>query len=117
MIGRRAPIRRSPIKKREPKRSAKRLPPVEYAALRAAVLARDHWACQAPITNLYQMPGPIDPHHIIFRSQGGEDTMENLITLCRYHHDEIHARRLWIIGDATNAKFTTLNPKHKGATQ
>ena len=29
----------------------------------------------------------LDPHHIIKRSQGGHDTKENVITLCRKHHD------------------------------
>lgn len=27
-----------------------------------------------------------DHHHIIFRSAGGEDRIENLIALCREHH-------------------------------
>jgi 5-methylcytosine-specific restriction endonuclease McrA len=30
--------------------------------------------------------GPLDPHHIVFKSAGGEDEKENLITLCRKHH-------------------------------
>ena len=29
----------------------------------------------------------LDPHHIIKRSQGGTDIKENIITLCRKHHD------------------------------
>jgi len=29
----------------------------------------------------------LDPHHITKRSQGGNDTKENIITLCRKHHD------------------------------
>jgi hypothetical protein len=29
-------------------------------------------------------------HHIVFRSQGGLDTEENLITLCGAHHDNAH---------------------------
>jgi 5-methylcytosine-specific restriction endonuclease McrA len=32
--------------------------------------------------------GPLDPHHIVFRSAGGKDAKENLITLCRKHHDQ-----------------------------
>lgn len=34
--------------------------------------------------------GPIDPHHVLRRSQGGPDTVENLIAVCRSHHDWIH---------------------------
>lgn len=29
----------------------------------------------------------LDPHHLIPRSQGGDDVPENIITLCRHHHD------------------------------
>ncbi len=29
-------------------------------------------------------------HHIIPRSMGGEDNEENLVTLCQFHHREIH---------------------------
>jgi hypothetical protein len=32
--------------------------------------------------------GGLDPHHIIPRSQGGNDVKENIITLCRGHHDQ-----------------------------
>lgn len=53
-----------------------------------AVLERDEYTCQDP-----DCPGgfPLDPpHHIIFKSQGGEDTMENLITYCRHCHGKRH---------------------------
>lgn len=32
-------------------------------------------------------------HHIVFRSQGGDDVDPNLCGLCRFHHDEIHANK------------------------
>ncbi len=32
----------------------------------------------------------IDPHHIVFRSQGGEDTLENGVALCAVCHDRVH---------------------------
>jgi len=35
--------------------------------------------------------GPSDPHHIISRGAGGDDTRDNLISLCRSHHTQIHA--------------------------
>lgn len=35
-------------------------------------------------------------HHIIYRSQGGKDTMHNLILLCDEHHRMAHSnKRLW----------------------
>jgi hypothetical protein len=33
---------------------------------------------------------PSDPHHITTRGAGGGDTKENLVALCREHHNEIH---------------------------
>ena len=35
----------------------------------------------------------IDPHHIIYRSQGGSNEEENLIALCRKCHDDIKIRQ------------------------
>ena len=32
-----------------------------------------------------------DIHHIDYRSLGGSDDVENLMALCRYHHDMAHA--------------------------
>lgn len=38
--------------------------------------------------------GPLDPHHIINVGAGGNDVEENLITLCRKHHDMAQAKRI-----------------------
>lgn len=32
---------------------------------------------------------PLETHHIIPRSQGGDDELDNLISLCFYHHQMI----------------------------
>lgn len=34
---------------------------------------------------------PVDPHHIKTKGAGGKDTLENLLSLCRMHHRQIHA--------------------------
>jgi 5-methylcytosine-specific restriction endonuclease McrA len=46
--------------------------------------AIDHEYCE-----ICGAPGA-DVHHIIFRSQQGTDEPENLITLCRPHHEMAH---------------------------
>jgi 5-methylcytosine-specific restriction endonuclease McrA len=38
--------------------------------------------------------GPLDGHHIKFRGAGGADAPENVISLCRRHHDLAQARRI-----------------------
>jgi 5-methylcytosine-specific restriction endonuclease McrA len=62
-----------------------RLDPMLYETLRQQVLRRDGWRCQScgTMSNL-------EIHHEIFRSQSGQDSEENLITLCAQCHAEIH---------------------------
>ena len=65
-----------------------RLSKHKYKLLMEEVLLRDRYTCQGK-----DCPGGwfLDPpHHIIFRSQGGSDVEENLITLCRYCHGAKH---------------------------
>jgi hypothetical protein len=38
--------------------------------------------------------GGLDPHHIVHKGAGGEDTKPNLITLCRRHHNLAHANKI-----------------------
>ena len=35
-------------------------------------------------------PGPNDVHHIKSKGAGGDDTEQNLVTLCHKHHQELH---------------------------
>ena len=35
----------------------------------------------------------VDIHHVIYKSQGGKDVPDNLIALCKYHHDKEHGLR------------------------
>ena len=34
----------------------------------------------------------VDVHHILFKSQGGDNEIENLIALCRHCHDVSHGK-------------------------
>lgn len=33
---------------------------------------------------------PSDPHHVTSKGAGGHDTGDNVVNLCRAHHNEIH---------------------------
>ena len=68
-----------------PKRTPGRLDAESYAHLRDKVLRRDAWKCQVcgAMSNL-------EVHHQQFRSHAGEDSKENLITLCTECHAEAH---------------------------
>jgi 5-methylcytosine-specific restriction endonuclease McrA len=46
----------------------------------------------------------IDIHHLKFRSQGGQDVIENLMALCRECHFEVH--------NGTRIKTEDLVAKH-----
>ena len=54
-----------------------RLDQAEYDKLRQEILRRDGWRCQScgGMSNL-------EVHHKQFRSHSGDDSEENLITLC-----------------------------------
>lgn len=56
-----------------------------------AVFNRDGWHCRH-----CNRGDTLDPHHVIYRSAGGEDVLTNLLTLCRKCHDDEHAGRLVI---------------------
>jgi 5-methylcytosine-specific restriction endonuclease McrA len=62
-----------------------RLSPGLYEDVRHQVLRRDGWRCQScgTMSNL-------EVHHKDFRSQAGDDSEENLITLCAECHAAIH---------------------------
>lgn len=54
--------------------------------LRFSVLTRDQWRCRwCGATSR-----GLDIHHIRYRRSDRDDVSENLICLCRAHHDHVH---------------------------
>lgn len=85
-----------------------RLSPEEYKALITAVFERDLWRCRnCGFRRLHA-------HHIVFRSEGGEDIRSNLVSLCPCCHDAVHSGRLSIwsedqaLGADGELQFTAL---------
>lgn len=58
--------------------------------LRLAVLKRDDFQCQC-CGNTRNL----ELHHIVFRSQGGKDQLDNLVTLCNRCHARAHREKEW----------------------
>lgn len=54
-------------------------------------LIRDEWKCR-----FCHDTHALHAHHITFRSQGGEDKLNNLITLCYQCHRAVHNKNLSI---------------------
>jgi hypothetical protein len=68
-----------------PKQPQVRLAPELYELLREQVLRRDGWRCQCCGTR-----SNLEVHHKEFRSRGGDDSEQNLITLCVTCHSLLH---------------------------
>lgn len=77
-----APLKRSPIRKKQPKSFP--------ADVLAEIMQRDRGCVAQPAWREVQCAGRLDPHHALMRSQGGKDRPEDVIMLCRAHHDAVH---------------------------
>jgi 5-methylcytosine-specific restriction endonuclease McrA len=75
-----------------PKRVHIRLDSGRYDTLRNQVLRRDGWKCQS-----CGMMSNLEVHHREFRSQAGDDSEENLITLCNVCHASLHDGRSFCV--------------------
>ena len=71
------------------KQAPLRLEEESYRELCKQILRRDGWRCQfcGRMLNL-------EVHHKAFRSLSGEDTEQNLITLCKACHSCVHESRI-----------------------
>lgn len=77
-----------------------RLSAEEYAALRKQILDRDGWKCRS-----CRSRNALHVHHVVFRSQQGDDAEENLVTLCNQCHDAVHRSDLRIEAEYFGFKF------------
>lgn len=68
----------------------------EERLCRKVVKARDKGRCVVP--NCKQ--ASVHLHHIVYRSKGGRFDSQNIVSLCAFHHQFVHAGLLTIEGDA-----------------
>jgi hypothetical protein len=78
-----------------------------------AVFERDGWRCTVPGCAARRN---LQSHHVIFRSAGGPDTLENQTTLCAFHHLRgVHADVVRISGRAPDELWYELGARPDGA--
>ncbi len=75
------------------------------SALRRAARDRDHGRCRFPGCESRR----IDLHHIQYWSNGGHTKLDNLISLCRHHHQVVHDRG-YLIALTGHGTFTFYRP-------
>jgi hypothetical protein len=64
----------------------------------SGIYARDGWRCRAPGCTSHSN---LEDHHVTYRSRHGDDSPENRVTLCRYHHQRgEHGGRMRVVGRA-----------------
>jgi len=68
-----------------PKATTVRLDPLSYERLHRQILRRDGWRCQSCGTMT-----TLEVHHREFRSHSGDDSEDNLITMCTACHARVH---------------------------
>jgi len=71
--------------------------------VKAFILSRDNYTCQKCKTK----KGKLNVHHIVFQSNNGTDSPENLITLCKDCHDKLHDGEFNIKGSQSKTKHAT----------
>ena len=75
------------------------------AALRRAARDRDRCRCRFPGCESRR----VDLHHIRYWSNGGRTSLDNLVSLCKYHHLLVHDRG-YLIAAARDGTFTFCRP-------
>ena len=96
------------IAKPEPRAKTKarirRLAHKHRSTVMQAVDLRDEGQCRICQcqTLAFHLPRQPHHHHIIYRSQGGLDTPENIILVCALCHDKVHrSGKLRVSGEAS----------------
>jgi hypothetical protein len=75
----------------------------------AHIYQRDHYRCQSPCCGRRD----VTPHHLRFRSHGGDDSDENVTSLCTWCHLEgIHGGHISATPPASNIRWTFGRSRH-----
>lgn len=80
----------------------KRKADAEYAKNRIRAIQRDNGTCRHcwDTLKVFIWREPCECHHIHPRSLGVDHSIGNLVLLCKSCHDLVHAKRIFISGNA-----------------
>jgi hypothetical protein len=81
------------------------LPPKEYQELLQRVRIRDKYKCRC-----CKLRRELHGHHVVYRSQGGDDIESNLLSLCDPCHEAVHQRFLTILPREDDAPLDANGP-------
>jgi hypothetical protein len=69
----------------------------------AHIYARDRYRCRCPVCSRRD----VTPHHVQYRSRGGDDSAENMAAICTSCHLElIHGGAIQVQGPASRLSWT-----------
>lgn len=103
------------------KRKAKRLYDEAWAKVSAQVSVRDKGLCRVCTCQTVRF-GKGDPrlwgmaHHVVYRSAGGADTLQNCIWVCQSCHDKEHRHVIRISGTAEALEIAHENQSARSAS-
>ena len=76
------------------------------SALRRAVQSRDRNQCQFPGCESRRC----DAHHVEHWADGGATRLQNLLSLCRFHHRAVHEQGFRVVAGDADGQFRFLRP-------
>lgn len=75
---------------------------------------RDHGVCQYCHRPKSEYGDAIQPHHRIFKSQGGNDKLDNLATICIFcHRNHGRLKNIKLIKEADTTKINELIRRYR----
>jgi hypothetical protein len=89
------PLKRTPLKARSSLPQSPRTPTKKKRSgfslqVREQALSRDKGCVARGVWPTVRCFGRLHVHHVILRSQGGPDTLDNALVLCSAHHTHAH---------------------------
>lgn len=60
-----------------------------WASIRSDVFERADYRCEVALDGVRCRRRAVDGHHVLARSQGGQDVPDNVVAVCRFHQEAV----------------------------